>query len=326
MSLQPRSPDIVSNSYPDRAIRPKPKSRLKDKLSPQQQSTIQWPADPPPISPTLQYPPHPVAPDGVPYHERGGNAGEYGILEQRYPHLRNRKVEELEHHHIHENGATPVHGHCTCRHDADGESVASGDEEIEYDHPEYRYDPSNTMTGTPTPVNGKPPVDSVQRRLLAAAQAGKPAPPGSVASSADGYESFENTSNKKKRKIPLSSAGSLHTSSLSTEMASMEIGQTDGTMDTTSVHAPGHSPNVRDHYAAASPSASSSAQASGTGISGAGRGRYGRPSAKDRRPMGMLNGYNSRVPARSGSGSDGKGGTGMSQIESEVTSLFRHAG
>ena len=36
----------------------------------------------------------------------------------------------------------------------------------------------------------------------------KPHPPHSATSSADGYESFENTNNKKKRKIPIPGAGS----------------------------------------------------------------------------------------------------------------------
>ena len=167
-------------------------------------------------------------------------------------------------------------GHCTCG--EDGEGVDSGDEEVEFDHPDYRY---TAAVGTPTPAGyggpvngvaaGKPPLDSVQRRLMEAARLGNgklPPPPGSTASSGDGYESFENTSNKKKRKIPLSSASStLHQSSLSAEMASMGIsGQSDGAtddVDPASVHS--------QHYTSPGVSAGS-----GTGISGAGRGRYGR--------------------------------------------------
>ncbi|EKG15059.1 hypothetical protein MPH_07742 [Macrophomina phaseolina MS6] len=116
----------------------------------------------------------------------------------------------------------------------------------------------------------------------------KPLPPGS-ASSADGYESFENTNNKKKRKIPVSgSAG--HHGNLTAEMASMGISthSGDGAHDGEN--------NVGQYYG--SGSSAMPAPGSGTGISGAGRGRYGRSAARssnERRPLGAstssLNAY-----------------------------------
>ncbi|KAB2580139.1 hypothetical protein DBV05_g1281 [Lasiodiplodia theobromae] len=91
----------------------------------------------------------------------------------------------------------------------------------------------------------------------------KPLPPGST-SSADGYESFENTNNKKKRKIPVSgSAG--HHGNLTAEMASMGISTHGGD----SAH-DGEN-NVGQYYG--SGSSAMPAPGSGTGISGAGRGR-----------------------------------------------------
>lgn len=192
-----------------------------------------------------------------------------------------------DHHHHHHHEAIPVHDHCTCEH----EHGESGDEEVEFDHPDYRY----AMPGS-SGLNGKLPLDSVQRRLVEASRNGKmPMGPGSVSSSADGYESFENTSNKKKRKIPLSSASSMHQSSLSAEMASMGISQADGVGDD-----PG--PSARHQYAGAGVTSPS-----GTGISGAGRGRYGRQSM--RRPLGntagnAMNGYGQKMPIRSASGGD----------------------
>lgn len=118
--------------------------------------------------------------------------------------------------------------------------------------------------------------------------ASKPLPPGST-SSADGYESFENTNNKKKRKIPVSgSAG--HHGNLTAEMASMGISTHggDGAHDGEN--------NVGQYYG--SGSSAMPAPGSGTGISGAGRGRYGRSAARssnERRPLGAstssLNAY-----------------------------------
>lgn len=116
----------------------------------------------------------------------------------------------------------------------------------------------------------------------------KPLPPGST-SSADGYESFENTNNKKKRKIPVSgSAG--HHGNLTAEMASMGISTHGGDA------AHDGDSNVGQYYG--SGSSAMPAPGSGTGISGAGRGRYGRSAARsshERRPLGAstssLNAY-----------------------------------
>jgi hypothetical protein len=203
------------------------------------------------------------------------------------------------HHHHHHHEAIAVHDHCTCNHD-EGDS---GDDEVEFDHPDHRY-----ATMGPMAVNGKAPLDSVQRRLMEASRGGKQVgAPGSVTSSADGYESFENTSNKKKRKIPLSSASSMHQSSLSAEMASMGISNMDGAGDE-------YSQAQRPHHAGPGSSPS------GTGISGAGRGRYGRQNGRDsRRPLGNnamnANGYGPRAPARSVSGGEVRS-IGKSGLES----------
>jgi hypothetical protein len=101
--------------------------------------------------------------------------------------------------------------------------------------------------------------------------------PGSV-SSIDGYESFENTNNKKKRKIPNSNMGAnTHHTNLSAEMAGMGISH-------------GHDVGLDDgdgqgrYYG----SAPSTPQHVGTGISGAGRGRFGRSASgrSERRVLG----------------------------------------
>lgn len=151
--------------------------------------------------------------------------------------------------------------------------------------------------------------DSLQRRLVEASRAAnKPPPPGSTASSGDGYESFENTSNKKKRKIPLSSASSMHQSQLSAEMANMGISNSHAEVDEDVVNGIQH--NQQQHY---DPHAAPPIAGSGTGISGAGRGRYGRQEGRNtRRPLGSstlnaINGYNSRSSPRSSDARNGEG-------------------
>lgn len=105
----------------------------------------------------------------------------------------------------------------------------------------------------------------------------KPPKAPSTTSSADGYESFENTNNKKKRKIPNQSSGSSHHANLSAEMAGM--GLSSGGR---------HAYDELDDLARSSHASAAGSVASGTGISGAGRGRYGRgaPRAPERRPLG----------------------------------------
>nr|POF07079.1 hypothetical protein CFP56_31703 [Quercus suber] len=257
-----RSPDTASPVYPERAIRPLPRSRLKSKLSPQQATSIIYPPEPPPLSPTLHFSTAPLDVDGTP-PTRLANGSSYASHHDQ--------DEEL------------LHNHCTC-----GDHGESADE-VEFDHPHYRY-----ATATLPVANGShKPLDSVQQRLLEASRiSAKPPPPGSTASSADGYESFENTSNKKKRKIPLSSASSMHQSQLSAEMANMGISQPESGSRSDSA--------VPEQY-----SQIPASTVAGTGISGAGRGRYGRQNGKhERRPLvssslNAANGYHARPPARS---------------------------
>jgi len=85
----------------------------------------------------------------------------------------------------------------------------------------------------------------------------KPEPPVSTTSSIDGYDSFENTNNKKKRKIPTPGDSSLNGVHLLNDMAGMGISASDDYVKDVV--------NVAPAY-----------QGSLQGISGPGRGRYGR--------------------------------------------------
>lgn len=121
--------------------------------------------------------------------------------------------------------------------------------------PGYHY--SRTLPGKPT-----------------AGGAGAYPKPASTSSSADGYESFENTNNKKKRKIP-------NRTRLAAEMATMGIAHSneaalfDDKGGPSCYYSP--VPSTQQHNAA------------GTGIAGAGRGRFGRsgPARSERRVLGI---------------------------------------
>lgn len=89
----------------------------------------------------------------------------------------------------------------------------------------------------------------------------------------DGYEAFENTNNKKKRKIPTSGSLSLHHSALTSDLAHLGISAN---------HDGGG-----DDYAG-----QGGAQQSALGVQGAGRGHYARRGS-GRRPLGpSMNGPN----------------------------------
>ena len=102
----------------------------------------------------------------------------------------------------------------------------------------------------------------------------------SASSSADGYESFENTNNKKKRKIPLSGLTASH-AALAADMANMGINSPSGEP------MPNGGGFVGQYYGTGTSAVPASS--TGTGISGAGRGRFGRAALRasiDRRPLG----------------------------------------
>ncbi|KAF2087093.1 hypothetical protein K490DRAFT_73908 [Saccharata proteae CBS 121410] len=221
-SARHSSPDTVSPLYPDRPIRPLPKRRLRNRLSPEQAESITYPQQPVTSPPLFNFP--------------YSNTEKVGGVSTRQQRERERK--------------------CSCG----------------ADHTEPESDEEDD-----------------ERLATSGMGLGKSKPTGST-SSADGYESFENTNNKKKRKIPVSgSAG--HHGNLTAEMASMGISAHGGGGP---VQDDGEN-NVGQYYG--SGSSAVPVPGSGTGISGAGRGRYGRSArfSNERRPLGAsttsLNAY-----------------------------------
>ncbi|KAI5271113.1 hypothetical protein E4T47_05619 [Aureobasidium subglaciale] len=99
-----RPPDTLSPVYPDRPIRPLPKNRLREQLSPEQQSQIIYPPEAPSTSPLFSFP--------------------YGVVEKIDPRA-------LNHH--------ESHSHCTCNGDHHVDESEDDEELIAYDHPSYRW-------------------------------------------------------------------------------------------------------------------------------------------------------------------------------------------
>lgn len=213
------SPD-ASSPYPDRPIRPLPKRRLRERLSPDVAETIRYPPAPKTSTPLFYHPYNPR-------EENGAN----GLVESQHPSERER-ADEIERNYI------------SRRH---VEELDSEDDEAAYRSRIYpRHSADNT--GRSFRYVQKP--DSKHPKAH---------PPGSAASSADGYDSFENTNNKKKRKIPTPGDSNLNGVHLSSDIAGA-VGPED----------------LGEDVGAGAYQSVGASSGGGQGISGPGRGRYGR--------------------------------------------------
>jgi len=119
---------------------------------------------------------------------------------------------------------------------------------------------------------------------------------GSTVSSVDGYESFENTNNKKKRKIPNigSGSGSAHHAGLAADGAGLGVAHTLESSAGDAGALPGRyygsAPATPQHTSTSTGTGTGTgtSTSAGTGISGAGRGRFGRSASgrSERRVLG----------------------------------------
>ena len=224
LGYTPESPRDMSpeavSPYPDRPIRPLPKRPLRERLSPDVAQSIKYPPAPKTTTPLFYY--------GYNLPESGPN----GAIEAQHPSERER-ADEIERTYVSRRN---------------GEELDSDEDEQAYRSRIYSR-PSADPAGRSYRYVQKP--DSKHAN---------PQPPASTASSADGYDSFENTNNKKKRKIPTPGDSNLNGVHLSSDMAGMGIsGPDDLVEDVGNVGAAYHgSVNAVQ------------------GISGPGRGRYGR--------------------------------------------------
>lgn len=272
-------PDDTSPIYPGRPIHPRPTKSLRSRLSPQQADSILYPPVPTTSKP-LFYPykesaqqTNGVGPDVAPQgiDGRSGRPAVRGGGDAKYSY----EFKGIDQESDEEDGISIIRRYQEQRHAG---SIA------------YR---GFTNGGAQAEISKYPKLTNTQPSM-------------SSAESVDGYDSFENTNNKKKRKIPTSGGPGSHHTSLSADMAQMGLSASrdidSGQVDSDS--------GVSQYYG----SGSSALPASnpGTGISGAGRGRFGRSGARiggGRSPLGVsTNGSNAVHSARSTLQSRANGG------------------
>ncbi|KAI0384486.1 hypothetical protein F5Y04DRAFT_248437 [Hypomontagnella monticulosa] len=225
------SPESSSPLFPDRPIRPLPKRRLRERLSPDVADSIQYPPAPQTTAPLFAYP----------YNTKDDVAALGGDL----PNVAHREnVAELgQEASLRRNGLGAEH---------DSQSLVGQ---------ARRAFASRSLHDTPSHATRAPQRQGQSRQS-------NPLPPPSTTSSADGYDSFENSNNKKKRKIPTAGETILNGTHVLNDL---------GTLGVSSPTATGDDGILDSSGVASTPYyQSGAATVNGQGISGPGRGRYGR--------------------------------------------------
>ncbi|KAK0669567.1 hypothetical protein QBC41DRAFT_302401 [Cercophora samala] len=233
------SADTVSTLFPGRPIRPLPKRPLRERLSAEVASSIQYPRVPQTVPPLFSYP---CPPTDDHTSQTSGLTGELGQQSRA--------------------GAG-----------ADESSMRR----------------ANRVPLDSTSRLSRPVVKTEFSRH------GMPYPPASASSSADGYDSFEHTNNKKKRKIPsaadMISNGIHHSNESLPSSGSLAVQPLDGQDETLTGCTPYYGPGYRGMYG----------MYNMYNVAGPGRGRYGRPRSgrSPLRPLpDTMNSWVGRVKAR----------------------------
>ncbi|KAL4788661.1 hypothetical protein BJX76DRAFT_344776 [Aspergillus varians] len=246
-------PDTPSPVYPDRLIRPLPKRPLRSRLSSDAADTIFYP--PAPQETQLFY--------GA-CANNGDAVNDSKVYVQQGDSGRDLSPDSRDHHLPYENGVDLDSG------DEGGPVVVR------------RSAGFRGSSLSPTPTN-------LQHQTLPSI--GKDQPTKSPPARPDGYDAFENTNNKKKRKIPTPGNMGSHHSSLSPEFATMGLA-TSGQQASISSGEGGH---VSTFYGTGSP-----ASPVGSGMSGSGRGRLGRQGRRS-----SVHGHVTWTPSRASGRRDG---------------------
>lgn len=261
-SLDLHYSDNFSSLHPDRPIRPLPKRRLRSRLSPDVADSILYSSDSGSSKPLFQFP----------YNEQSRLPNGTSVHEDHY-------VNEME----------AIEDDVDVGKDSykfTGNDFGSDEEVFVMRRRQEQRQRPASIINTPS-RNVHPLARNDASKFI------KPSIPHSTASSnesVDGYDSFENTNNNKKRKIPTSGSLGSHQSSLSADMAHMALSSTQD-IDAGQVEADS---GVGHYYG--SGSSAIPAVSSGNSISGAGRGRFGRIGTRHhsgRSPLGVsVNGSN----------------------------------
>ncbi|KAL4988451.1 hypothetical protein BDW68DRAFT_92218 [Aspergillus falconensis] len=243
------APDTPSPVYPDRLIRPLPRRTLRSRLSSDAADSILYPPAPPATQ--LFYGACATNGDAV------NDSKVYVQQSDGGPDL---SPDSRDHNIQYENGVDLDSG------DEDGPVVVRRSAGFR----------GSSLSPTPSNVQHQTPC------------MGKEQPTKSSPTGPDGYDAFENTNNKKKRKIPTPGNMGSHHSSLSPEFATMALANTGQSGSALS----GEGGHVSTFYGTGSP-----ASPVGSGMSGSGRGRLGRQGRRSSM-HGHINWSQNRGPGR----------------------------
>lgn len=207
------SPESSSSLFPDRPIRPLPKRRLRERISPDVADSIKYPPAPQAIPPLFVYP---------------YNSQEESLSFSTDPvgvASRDNRLRPEGHTGFRRNGLVV---------NRDDDSLIM----------QARRALGSRGFHEPAEHGTRVPARSGQPRQP------KPQPPPSTASSADGYDSFENTNNKKKRKIPIAGETILNGTHVLNEPAAFGMPSPPGTVDDDSGD---HVPTSTPYYQSGGP-------------------------------------------------------------------------
>lgn len=228
------APDTPSPVYPDRLIRPLPKRPLRSRLSIDAADSILYPPAPP--AARLFH--------SVPADTGGVGSDSKVFVQETLEQDAQDQYSDQDLHYPYENGV--------------------GFDSADEDNPVVvRRSAGFRRSSLPPSASG-----SSHSQLLSSEEG--PRQVKSSSTGPDGYDAFENTNNKKKRKIPTPGNLSSHHSSLSPEFSAMGLATS---APSTPVTTTGDN-NASSYYTTVNPSSPG-----GNGISGSGRGRLGRQTA-----------------------------------------------
>ena len=268
----PSPPDTSSSAtmspvYPDRPIRPLPRRSLRERLAPD-------------VADSINYPPAPAATSPMFYTSYAD------AIAQRHGLVVQSAIRESLAAARQESEHDSKQGHRFNPHEADSEDEEGIGMIRQYE--EFQ----NLQRMMPPP-----PKEAMNGTVEPLAQ--------SVASSndsVDGYDSFENTNNKKKRKIPMSGSLGPHsqslTASLSAELANLGISAS----DPPDPH-PNESESRAIYYGNATPAPPATAAPAGvSGVSRSRLGRLGRRDVSGRSPLAVSTNGSNALQTRRASG------------------------